>query len=63
MIKSVILTTTHDSSFRSDSVTWPSIAESTKTQIKVAAAVRADIENSLKRKSIIIVHGLKSLEN
>jgi len=53
MITSVILTTTHDATVRSESVTWPSIAESTKTQIKFVAADRADFENNLKHKSNI----------
>jgi len=54
MIKSVILTTSHDATIRSEPVIWPPIAESTKIQVKFVAAVRVDFENSLKRKSDVI---------
>lgn len=50
MIKSVLQTTTQDATVRSDPGTWPSIADSTKDQVKFVAAVRADFENSLKHK-------------
>ena len=65
MIKSVIQTTTHDATVRSEPVIWPSNtdAAASKTRVKFVAAVRADFENSLKRKSNVIVHGLKSDSN
>ena len=42
-------------------VTWPSLEKSTKTHI--VAAVHADFENSQRRKSNFIVHGLHSSDD
>ena len=42
-------------------VSWPSLEKSTKTHI--VAAVHADFENSQRRKSNVIVHGLHSSDD
>ena len=42
-------------------VSWPSLEKSTKTHI--VAAVHADFENSQKRKSNVVVHGLHSSDD
>ena len=42
-------------------ITWPSLEKSTKTHI--VAAVHADFENSQRRKSNVIVHGLHSSDD